>query len=271
MEVQSLNPKVVLSPELRSSAKNKRYELCLEFIGTILQDFEIDSNEENQKTLSFLGDVACGIDTALDLLPYEEKEEVYWSFTDLYHRLLGAEDLPHFDILCSTFISSKLKTRIPAPDSPLLFKLVCEAKALKIERELHQFAMKTIHASLSKQSASSVDELLSAIKLEGESAVDFLLFYLDKKSMLGQNNSRRLKAYLIQLERMLNLADDLLDSKADHKKGIIKLNINLRFYFKMTRTFAAHFIKTWFQFPVIFTKHCLRFSSKSLMLEWKMK
>jgi hypothetical protein len=252
--------------------KTRRYDLCLSFITQVLKDFDIATDRSHVDLMSFLGEVASAIDSALDHLSLQDKEKVYWSFPPFFKELLKVDTASEFRLICENYVIDKQIDLSTPLHYDLFYKLVSDVKLLQIERELNNFSLAVIHASILKQKAVRVRELSQSIKLEGKAAVEFLVLFLQRSSLLNHSrNHLRLKRYLIILERILNLADDLLDGRKDYKTGVFRLRLGPVYYFHFLRKMIAQISYAFLMQPFLFTKHSIHFSFRYLLLESKLQ
>lgn len=249
------------------SSKHKRYKLCLNFIKQIIKDFNA-LEEDNDPVFDQLGHIACCIDTYVDELNYQIKYDLQNSFSPFFDSLKAVESFQEFQMRCLDY---RAKTLFLA-DQPCSYSALYDffelCRELELLDHLKSFSLKIIHSSIQKQEAKDVNTLISSVEEEGRSAVNFLMLLLKRKGVITRESSTDLRNYFIRIERVLNIADEVLDSRSDKQKGIIRLRLNLRYYGTMLIQLTRGIGNAFLNHPLMFGKHCTIFTFKAIKLEW---
>jgi hypothetical protein len=119
-----------------------------------------------------------------------------------------------------------------------------------------------IRSGVQKAGAASGKEVMQCLAMEGEASIRFLLLLLQSEKALPVNDIeiKNLKSYLRKLERMLNIADDIADSRRDRQRGIIKLNTGWNYHFSLISRLLQTFFSTLSHHHVFFVRHFVLFA-----------
>jgi hypothetical protein len=239
----------------------RNYELCLCFVQRIIGSyFPAARSKELQPLFHTLGQVACCIDTHLDDLNQLQKKQLLELFPAYFDALSDKEDIFYKQLheLCS-----KLNTSIYPPSSAkMLYQFFCYCKEKGLQDELKQFSLAVIRSGVQKAGAASGKEVMQCLAMEGEASIRFLLLLLQSEKALPVNDIeiKNLKSYLRKLERMLNIADDIADSRRDRQRGIIKLNTGWNYHFSLISRLLQTFFSTLSHHHVFFVRHFVLFT-----------
>ncbi len=260
---------IYLEDQSIDSTKSMRYLICLNFIKTVIEDFNGPLPLNTVAIFNQLGHIACCVDTYIDDLSIEVKKDLAESFPAFFDSLKRVESEQEFENKCLNYRSDRLFLAEQACSYNSLYNFYIDCKDLGLLEDLKSFSMDIINSSVAKQNAIHPKELLVSVEKEGRSAVAFLVKFLRSHSILNDTNSMQLSKYLKGLERVLNLADELVDSKRDKRDGVIQLDLDFTYYFILGTAFLKAFLKSFISRPLLFSKHCLQFSYKVLRLELK--
>ena len=135
--------------------------------------------------------------------------------------------------------------------------------------ELKHFSLAIVKSSILKHKAIDSQTVLEAIELEGRAAVNFLFKYLIKSEVVDLANPKSMKLleYYYRLERLLNISDEIWDSRSDKKAGIIKVDLGLAYYTNMGMQFMKALASAWTCKPLLFSKHFFSFAHRAVLLE----
>lgn len=251
--------------------KQERYVLCMRFIQKVIGDFRYLSAGIHDDSFTQLGHIASCVDTYIDELTIEVKHELESSFKDFFHSLQNINDPYHFQQECLNYRKDHLFLADQVCSYHELYHFYDECRSLGLLDALCAFSLDMIKTSAEKQAAENPNSLVETVKQEGNSAVDFLILYLKAKQIVELNNEqqRNLKKYFISIERVLNLADELLDSRGDQQKGIITIRLNLKYYLILGSKLSYTLLKTFINYPLTFSKHIVQFVYRAIQLELK--
>jgi hypothetical protein len=247
--------------------KYRRYNLCLLHVQTIIADFFPAAGSSRLKHLFHtLGNVACCIDTHLDDLDISQKEKLLREFPDFFDSLPenGNEDL--FSMHLSSLCRSLGTVLYPPEAAYMLSRFYRYCSELGVLAELKEFSIAVIKAGVKKSQARSGKEILHCLAMEGSAAIHFLLLVLQKERVVVCRDKKfyRLQRYLHRLERMLNIADDIGDSRKDKAKGLIELNIGFTYYFFLCSRLLKTFSATLLFHHFLFLRHFALFTRRYL-------
>ena len=244
-------------------ARLRNYEVCLCFVQRIIASyFPAAHAKELQPLFHTLGQVACCIDTHLDDLNLQQKQQLIERFPAFCDALSVDEGIFYKQLqsLCGD-----LHTSIYPPSSAkMLYQFFCYCKEKGLHDELKQFSMAVIRSSVLKAEAKSGREVMQCLTMEGEASIRFLLLLLRAEQVLPSSGKQivALQAYLSKLERMLNIADDITDSRKDRQRGIISLNTGWGYHLSLVSRLMQTFLSTLFQHHVFFIRHFLLFTRR---------
>ncbi|MEI9943723.1 MAG: hypothetical protein WDN26_05825 [Chitinophagaceae bacterium] len=253
--------------------KARRYILCLEMVETVLQDFFPQKKIDNTTRPLFqtLGQVACCIDNHLDDLALDQKEYLQEIFPVFFYSLSNAQDEAAFSDRIWELCHQVGTSLYPPSLCTDLFQFYSFCTKHNLVQELKTFSIGVIQSAITKAKAKDAKEILESLALEGNAAVTFLLQLLQKENRIHASDKKfyKLKKYLSQLEKMLNIADDLSDYKKDKSKGTITLHAKSGYYFSLSSRLLKIFFSTSITFHFIFLKHFFLFTRRYILSEIK--
>jgi hypothetical protein len=248
--------------------KIRRYTLCLEMVQKVLLDF-FPAKQPDTRLFQQLGEVACCIDTHLDDLDITQKKMLSDLFPSFFDSL-GKNPDQYFFTERLQELCNKLGTTLYPPSwSATLFKFYTLCARYNLVSELKSFSVDIIQAAVLKSMAKNTKAVLKSLKQEGTASITFLLQLLQKEGLLQfeKNSSRKLSNYLGRLEKMLNIADDLCDSKKDKSKGTISVETGAFYHMALGSTLLKTFSTTVIKYPFLFLKHFAVFTYRYLRSE----
>lgn len=248
------------------SAKHQRYNLCLHFIKGIIRDLDA-LKDDNDPVFDQLGHIACCIDTYVDELNHQIKYELQDSFQPFFDSLATVNDLQQFQIKCLEYRSKTLFLAEQPCSYAALYEFFSLCRELDLLEELRSFSMEIIDSSIKKQEAVKVQDLLNSVRDEGLSAVNFLVLFLQRKGVIYAESSSELMNYFSKIERVLNIADEILDCRSDKRKGIIQLPLNIKYFSVMFWQLNKAIFSALIHSPIHFIAHCSNFTFKAVKLE----
>ena len=251
--------------------KQERYLFCMEFIQGVAKDFLGELPEHSHRLFQQIGRIAYCIDDHLDELSFDEKRRLQQGFSPFFDGLSRLSNAEEFQAYCIQFRRETLLLKEQHCSYHRLFQFYLRCKDLGLNQELKHFSLAIVESSLMKHQAQDSKAVLSAIQLEGRAAVNFLFKFLIKSEIVDLNRaaSMHLLEYYYRLERLLNISDEIWDSRSDLKAGIIQLELGPAYYFKMLAAWTHAIFSAWRQKPILFIKHFLSFAQRAIQLEFK--
>jgi len=250
--------------------KVKRYTLCLEMVGTILNDLSINKRADTASLFHTLGQIAYCVDSHLDDLSLEQKEKLFVLFPGFFDTLSKQAGEKEFNNVLRD-LCDQLNTSLYPPSLCIdLFRFYDLCKKHDLLQALKTFSITVVEAAILKCRAKNANEILKSLELEGNAAVSFLLKLLQKENLVhhSQKNFKKTRAYLSCLEKMLNVADDLYDHKKDAAKGIITLKTGISYYFILSRQLLKLFFTATFRYNFLFFRHFIVFTHRYIRSEF---
>ena len=245
------------------SLKYRRYSLCLSFLQEVVEEFE-DLQPEFHQDFQQMAYIACYVDDYVDQLSFSQKQLLLDKFGLFFNKLKSAQGPSEFEKLCMQFIASNDLPAASYCDYSVMHAYMLSCRESKLNPQLLHFSLAVLKSSMLKQKAESFGSVRDALKLEGVAAVEFLMAYLKSKGVLDKD--QKMEGYFLQLERMLNLADELADAKKDWRVGQLGYMPNLAFHLRLSLLLMWQLVLTTLAQPIRFIRHLLRFSYRAIRL-----
>ena len=233
------------SPNL--SARSRKYVTCLQLAHQILSK-EI-SSDIPLPLFNQLGIVSGFIDQHLDELSVAQQKVLLENYDSLFNSLWSTNHYLIFTReICGFVDSHNFQFQCEALYIKDLFLFLKHCKSLNIENKTREFGKKIIAIAINKQQAISSNEMISLLSQEGNAVIDLLRNLLTSK--FGNNaefkNTLRL---LMELEHILNVADDTLDVSSDKIRGLINRKMQPFHQLRMAHHLMTQVVKTIVKYP----------------------
>lgn len=247
-----MNPQLVIDIPFENdaplSSRSRKYVTCLQMVHTIIHR-EI-SEEISIDLFNQLGIVAGFIDQHLDDLELGQQRELLVLYDALFDRIW---DIEHYLIfrneICQFVEQQKFVFSCEAIHLKDLFLFIQHCKAKEIKSEVSIFGKTIIAIAIQKQEATESSKLIGLLRNEGQAVVSLLrsLLYRDYSH---EETFESTLLFLQDLEHILNVADDTLDTTADKRKNLISSNLGPFHRWKMLKHLTIQMMKTIKKYPL---------------------
>lgn len=233
---------IPFSSEATISSRSKKYVTCLQMVHSVLCK-EIDNNISID-LFNRLGIVAGFIDEHLDDLNLNEQRRLLQEYDSLFDTIWK---LDHYLIfrneICQFVEQQNFVFSCQAIHLKDLFLFVQLAKSEGLKPEIKSFGKTIIQIAIEKQNATQSKELIQLLKAEGVAVVSLLRALLSRE--YGDRTTFEPTLQLLQeLEHILNVADDTLDTASDKRKNLISKSLGPFHRFTMLKHVVFLVVKT---------------------------
>jgi hypothetical protein len=228
---------------------------------------QLKENEEEYELLqNFLSTFWKGvplIDDALDRLKLSEDDRFHAAFMDFIDEIQIVDTKLEFvsdaKLFAERYHIELCSTCEQEEQLENLYECMLLCDKLDLLPQIKEFSDKMVIVSKEKREAQTAQEIIMILEDENKAISKLFETFLSKfKSVDPESHEfKRMSEFLFLGEQVRNVFDDLVDARADKKRGEINLKLNFNFYRNMVFHWAHNLWLMEWRFgrkiPIIFT------------------